>query len=229
MCWPARTTEIAVADSTRLEAFSDAVFGFALTLLVVALEVPDSFASLVAAMRGFVAFAASFAVLYWIWYEHQRFFRRHPLADGPTTLLNALLLFVVLFYVYPLKFMFTFLARAFIGGGAPALRVSLEESRLLLIIYGAGFAAVFAIFALMYWHAVRRTPTLSPEERQHSRGIAQAHALSMAVGLTSVGLAAVLPTSWLGLAGFLYFVLGPLHAWHGIRSARRLVAPGLGG
>lgn len=212
-----------MADSTRLEAFSDAVFGFALTLLVVALEVPDSFEDLTAAMRGFVAFAASFAVLYWIWYEHQRFFRRHPIADGRTILLNALLLFVVLFYVYPLKFMFTFLSALFFGMGGDGMRVTLSESRTLMVIYGLGFAAVFAIFALMYRHAWGRAEAigLSAAQRREAGAIARAHALSMSVGLVSVGLALTLPLPWVGLAGFLYATLGPLHAIHGTWSARR--------
>ncbi len=205
-----------MSDSSRLEAFSDAVFGFALTLLVVALEVPDTFDELAATMRGFVAFAASFAVLYWIWYEHQRFFRRHPLADGVTLTLNAVLLFVVLFYVYPLKFMFTFLA-------GERVTVTTGQSRLLLVVYGLGFAAVFAIFALMYRHGAGRARAQGrdPGETRQSLDIAMAHTLSMGVGLVSVGMALVLPLERAGLAGFLYVVLGPLHAWHGIRSAGR--------
>ena len=48
---------------TRLESFSDAVFGFALTLLVVSLDVPKSFDDLVDTMRGFTAFAICFLLL----------------------------------------------------------------------------------------------------------------------------------------------------------------------
>src|ERR1035438_7056461 len=44
-------------EITRLEAFCDVVFGFALTLLVVSLEVPRSYAEMMAAMRGFLPFA----------------------------------------------------------------------------------------------------------------------------------------------------------------------------
>lgn len=50
----------------RIEAFSDAVFAFALTLLVVSLEVPDSFDELLARIRGFIPFAASFAIVAWL-------------------------------------------------------------------------------------------------------------------------------------------------------------------
>src|SRR5688572_33363051 len=85
-------------DISRLEAFSDAVFAFALTLLVVSLEVPKSFDELMNLMRGFPAFACCFAVLVGIWVEHNLFFRRYGLDDGYTVLLNSILLFVVMFY-----------------------------------------------------------------------------------------------------------------------------------
>ena len=50
-------------DVSRVEGFPDANFAFAITLLVVSLEVPRTFDELLAAMRGFFAFAICFAFL----------------------------------------------------------------------------------------------------------------------------------------------------------------------
>ena len=82
-------------DVTRLEAFSDAVFGFAITLLVVSLEVPDTFDELMQVMRGLPVFAVTFAILLLIWQEHHNLFKRFPSSDGVTIWLNGALLFVV--------------------------------------------------------------------------------------------------------------------------------------
>ena len=82
------------------------MFAFAVTLLVVSLEVPRTFHELAETMKGFVVFAVCFALLIVIWREHYVFFRRYGLQDAGTVWLNAALLFVVLFYVYPLKFLF---------------------------------------------------------------------------------------------------------------------------
>ena len=50
-------------EVSRLEAFSDAVFGFALTVLVVSLETPNSVDELKPDMLGFVPFALMFAMV----------------------------------------------------------------------------------------------------------------------------------------------------------------------
>ena len=94
-------------EVSRVEGLSDAVFGFAITLLVVSLEVPNTYDELIGMMRGFVAFGASFAVLIMIWYEHYTFFRRYGFEDVWIITLNAALRFVVVLYIDPLKFMFS--------------------------------------------------------------------------------------------------------------------------
>ena len=56
------------------------------------------------------SFALSFAMLVFLWAVHNGFFRRYGLNDTYTVLVNSVFLFLVLFYVYPLKFMSTALS-----------------------------------------------------------------------------------------------------------------------
>src|SRR5690606_25256050 len=102
-------------EVSRTEALADMVFAFGITLLVVSLEVPASFDELFRMMEDFAAFALCFALMLFIWHSHYKFFRRYGLEDTYTVLLNAILLFVVLFYLYPLKFLFTFLVGELLG------------------------------------------------------------------------------------------------------------------
>ena len=66
---------------------------------------------MVAELNGLVAFGLSFGALICIWAVHDGCFRRYGLQDTWTIVLNACLLFVVLFYVYPLKFVTQAFAR----------------------------------------------------------------------------------------------------------------------
>jgi uncharacterized membrane protein len=59
---------------SRIDAFSDVVFGFALTLLVVSLEVPKDFSGLHEVVRGFIPFTICFIMLLTLWYAHYVFF-----------------------------------------------------------------------------------------------------------------------------------------------------------
>lgn len=148
-------------EVSRLEGLSDAVFGFAITLLVVSLEVPQSVAELLHAMRGFFGFAVSFALLFRLWGYQYRFFRRYGLEDPTTIRLNGVLLFVVLFFVYPLKFMTQVLTSFFMDGGLAHFRPGVLTRALgdggydLILMFYGGFATVFLVLGLMYLHAYR--------------------------------------------------------------------------
>ncbi len=157
-------------EITRVEGFSDAVFGFAVTLLIVSLEVPRTSGELLATMRGFGAFVITFLMLAGLWYSQFTFFRRYALEDRLTVVLNLVLLFMVLFFVYPLKFLFSAMLtdlrmRQTVATAHGLELVMLPEHRpLIFAIFGAGFAGVMVVFALMYRHAYRKREELELNE-----------------------------------------------------------------
>ena len=210
-------------EISRIEAFSDAVFAFALTLLVVSLDVPTSHAELMTLMAGFVPFSASFALLTWIWYEHNIFFRRYGLQDGLTASVNAALLFVVLFYVYPLKFLFTAEFSFFIPLLGIRLAVTPSELTRIFAIYGTGFVVLFTVFGLLYLHAYRKRDQLrlGPLEIFDVRAAGGGHLVSAGVGALATLIALLAPTRWAVLSGFTYFLMGPGHWMYGARAGRR--------
>jgi uncharacterized membrane protein len=159
-------------EISRIEGFSDAVFGFAVTLLVVALEVPRTSGELLQTIRGFGAFLITFGILFSIWYRQFIFFRRYGLEDPTTIALNGALIVVVLFFVYPLKFIFTAMLNRLAGGskfvtlpdGSTIPIFEPGHRPILFAIYGFGLAAVFFVFALLYRHAYRNRDNLKLTE-----------------------------------------------------------------
>jgi uncharacterized membrane protein len=151
-------------EVTRLESFADAVFGFALTLLVVSLDVPKTFADLITTMRGFPAFALCFLFLALIWNGHYRYCRRYGLHDGTARFLTCVMLFLVLFYVYPLKFLFNFSITSLFDSSSQSGVMTHSEFAVLLVIYGLGFSAVYLAQTLLYLHAYRLREALELTE-----------------------------------------------------------------
>ncbi len=216
-------------SGSRVDNFSDVVFGFALTLIVVSSAVPHTFDELRTILLGIVPFAICFGLFLFIWLAHYNFFRRYGVHDTATLWINFALLFTVLLYIYPLKFLFTFAT----GNTAPGVFSNPAQQRELVIIYGAGFAAVQLCFAALYGNAwrQRRPLHLSPLETT----------LTLVnfwnyIGISSIGLicclvASLLPPSHSGDAYFCFLLLLVWGRAHGfiagrrIRRARALTSP----
>lgn len=219
-------------EASRVESLSDAVFGFAVTLLVVSLEVPKTFADLMEAMQGFGAFAICFALLIVVWFTQYKFFRRYGLQDNLTVILNTVLLFVVLFYVYPLKFVFTFLVKIFTGQG---IRVRLpngtevpmvenaDQMATLMIIFGIGYVAVFGVFALLYWHAYGRRSQLELNDLEifDTRTDIRESLLNVTIASVSISLAVFGRGSLARFAGMVYMLTPVVMSAHGFLTGKR--------
>jgi len=133
-----------------------------------------------------------------IWYAQYLFFRRYGLVDRVTVILNLALLFTVLFFVYPLKFLFTVLlgdplmrhARVMTPHGLePAI---LPEHRpWIYLIYGAGFVSIFVVFTLLYRHAytLREKLELNEFETWETRHAIRRMLLAVGIGVTYLGIA----------------------------------------
>ena len=204
-------------EVSRIEGFSDAVFAFAITLLVVSLEVPRTFDELLHAIRSFPAFAVSFALLFQVWWRHYKFFRSYDLEDSYVIAWTGVLLFVVLFYVYPLKFVWSLAFAQIQGVEVGDSVITLQQVPVLFAIYGVGVICVFSILALLYHHAYRlrdalgltREETLEAKVNVYRNiGVASWGVLSIIVA----AIAAVSAPQFVGLAGYVYTGIG-LSEW----------------
>jgi hypothetical protein len=219
-------------EITRLEALSDAVFGFAITLLVVSLQVPGTFTELLGLLRGLPAFAASFALLFLVWLNQHRFYRRYGLEDGTTTFLNAVLLFVILFFVYPLKFVFQIVVAVMLGpawypdpGRTHGDVLAPGQQPLMMMVFGAGYVAVFGIFVLLNLHAYRLRDELELDEveRFETRDNLREAGMNVGIGAVSMLLAAFGGPTATVLSGLAYWLVGPAMTINGFatRAARK--------
>lgn len=146
------------AEVSRLEGFSDAVFGFAITLLVISAKAPDTSTELLSMSHAVLPFVASFAVLFGLWRAQFNFFRRYGLEDRRTITLTGVLLMIVLLAVYPLRFLCTVMLdavpAALLAGNDSMHRVILlGDLPKVLLLYAIGFLGVSLVFWRLYAHA----------------------------------------------------------------------------
>lgn len=196
---------------SRVDGFSDVVFGFALTLIVASLEVPKTYDELHATLLGFVPFAICFMFLMMVWLSHYQFFRRFGLHDMRTILINAGLLFTVLFYVYPLKFLFTLVGAQFVHMHYQHEPFSSQmQVRELAMVYALGFFAIYLMLTLLNLNAWRQREGLGLNTLERlilKSAIIDLSAVS-SVGLMVMIAARLLPPDHALMACYLFMLIG---------------------
>jgi len=186
----------------RIGAFSDAVFAFAITLLVLAIRIPhptdaDADQGLLTLLtrewRSYLAFVLSFMLVGINWANHRVMFKTFARADHTLVWLNLLYLMVVAFTPVP-----TAVLGAWLG--------SPNNQAVAAVFYGAVATVGANLYILLWWYGAYVAKLTSPElsaRQRRAHTIAWAPAPFVVATLTLV--AFVSPP--VAVAGYLALVL----------------------
>ncbi|MEO6173432.1 MAG: TMEM175 family protein, partial [Arenimonas sp.] len=149
---------------TRLEAFVDAAFAFAVTLLVISGDqIPSSVSMLIDALKQVPSYAASFALIMQIWLSHADWSRRFGLDDIVSDRLSLLLVFVLLIFVYPLKMVFASFFALISNDFLPSHFVISQWSQVPILFqtFAIGYGSMAMVMCLLFARAVKLAPGLN--------------------------------------------------------------------
>ena len=219
-----RTTE-----SKRLDAFVDAAFAFAVTLLLVAgADTTATLDGLKKALLQIPASAAAFVLIALFWMAHRDYGRMAPRRDGLSTLLSLAIVFSVLVYVFPLRMLVSSGFHWISGGRLPGSTLIRTVSDLsdLFFLYGLGFAFLGLLFVALFAHVARKGELLGADadHREQAAEHAVIWLISSLAGLFSALLAVFGPmrqAPW--LPGVAYWLI-PIAIWIRLALVRRVQA-----
>ncbi len=197
----------------RIEALSDAVFAFSVSLLVASLEVPQTFDELKTIARGAIPYFATVALIFLFWYQQYSFFRRYGLNDITTIVLNLVYLAVILFYVYPLKFLFSLMISSW--GGINLFEKAVQQGHTILephelyqliILFSIGYFLVWITLYFMHLHVLKLQHqfNFSRYELLFTKKEARGALWNAFIGLAAILLAAA---RWEWQAGICYLMI----------------------
>tara|TARA_B100000676_G_C18004065_1_gene802650 strand:+ start:359 stop:1069 length:711 start_codon:yes stop_codon:yes gene_type:complete len=204
-------------EVSRLESLVDAVFAIAVTLLIVSRDVPKTFDEFLTVMWSFVGFAVTFSFLFMIWKEHYLFHRRFGLEDRTTIFLNSVLIFLILFYIYPLKFLAEVLIGEMVLNFMFGMKINFGFSgnidmRQLMLIYSSGVWMIWMVIRTLYQHALNHKQILELDKQEVSTTVIQIMIYNIMIFYATVSiLIASFANSGFSIAmsGWIYSGIGP--------------------
>lgn len=149
-------------NKDRAESFSDGVFAFAITLLVLGVQVPEVKPGDDAALRTallhslsqLLPYITSFATIGIIWLNHHSMFHFVQRVDHATLTLNLLLLLVVAFIPYP-----------------TAVRSRYGALASSTFLYGSVLTLLGVSYSILAWHLEKKGLWVPAIRRRRSRFI----------------------------------------------------------
>ena len=140
----ASITENKAKETGRIEAFSDGIFAFAITLLVLYLKAPDPsegdlLLALVAQWPAFFAFVTSFMTILIMWVGHHEMFTYIVRADRRFMFLNGFLLFFITLTPF---------TTSLVAG-----HIASPDSRAAVAVYSGSFLLLGVVWNLLWRYA----------------------------------------------------------------------------
>jgi uncharacterized membrane protein len=215
--------------TTRLEAFVDAAFAFALTLVIVMVgNVPRTSDELLEAAKSVPAFAACFWLLATFWRGHVDWSERFGLDDQRSRNLSLLLIFLVLLFVYPLRIVFSSFFGWITGGWLPVgfdFEAAADVQRMFQM-FAVAFGSMGAVMWALHRHVWSQRDALDLDgvERDSLRLVMHIWGLVPLFALLSLALSTWKASYVIGAPGTVFFVMHAAMAVLRARHRRRLAA-----
>jgi uncharacterized membrane protein len=198
-------------SKSRLEALSDGVFAFAATLMVVEVGSSTELISFSEEIPNFIAFGASFFIMMALWKLHYNFFRRTKYVDNWIITFNMILLFTVLFYIFPVK--------SLLDSILQQKGMSMNDLAQLFQVYSIGFSMLFLSYVLMYTRAYKKDQKI--DNPYVLLFYARHFSLFVLVGIISAVMAYFRIGVEVGAPGFVYGILGLLCYVHSVQFQKK--------
>ncbi len=192
-------------ETGRIEAFSDGVFGIAVTLLILEIKIPQladvpGKGSLAQALArqwpAYLSYLTSFLTVLIMWVNHHRLFRHIRRSDDSFLVLNGLLLMAVTVVPFPTAVL--------------SLWFRTPETQTAAALYSGVFVAIAVLYNVLWGYAARRGRLLGKDHnRAEVAAITRQYRLGPLLYLIAFGLAFVSSAASVGVCAALaiYFAL----------------------